>query len=626
MTQKLKLIFFIFVLFFLAPVPALAQEHFSIGSTVTYNADASGTTEVFHEISITNNTSHYQATSYVLDLKNITPIDPKAYSGEHNYKIETTKDGEDASLRIEFDDIVAGKGAKRQFTVSYKNEKTALRKGEVWEVAIPKTNISGDFSSYEIRLKVPEEWGNVAYMAPAPVKQTKKDGTNEFVFDKESLLKSGISAGFGQFQVFDIKLLYHLENPLRQPSEIEIAIPPDTETQKVYYQSITPQPIMVREDEDGNWLARFALERRQQVDVELTASIQIYPTPSLVEEQEYFYTKYTKATKYWQADNARIQELSQRLDGPKEIYDFVTKNLTYNYDRLKPNVERKGALKAIEEPKNAICTGFTDLFIALARAKGIPAREINGFAYTKNPEIEPLSLVADVLHAWPQYWDEDKNTWVQVDPTWGSTTGGVDFFNKLDLNHITFVIHGISDSEPYPPGSYKLGPNPQKDVFVNFGQLPQKRESNIDISYEKLNKYNILNTTYKITLTNKGPVAVYDLTPQTQLDNLVINHHKLEKLLPYSSYSYNLDVKNGILGINSPKVVRIKADGEEEFLPTQKYETITYQLISLSVILILVALLLVAKTGKISIRKFIHKQRAKIKEKKSDKTKREKSA
>src|SRR5258707_13577173 len=99
---------------------------------------------------------------------------------------------------------------------------------------------------------------------------------------------------------------------------------------------------------------------------------------------------------------------------------------------------------------------FTDLFIAMARAAGIRAREINGYAYTENKDSEPLSLVADVLHSWPEYWDKYNKEWILVDPTWGNTTHGIDFFHKLDLRHFTFVIHGVNSEFPLSPGSYKL--------------------------------------------------------------------------------------------------------------------------------------------------------------------------
>jgi len=120
---------------------------------------------------------------------------------------------------------------------------------------------------------------------------------------------------------------------------------------------------------------------------------------------------------------------------------------------------------------------FTDMFIAIARAAGIPTREVQGYAYTQNERLRPLSLTlesGDILHAWPEYWDNERG-WIQVDPTWGSTSGGLDFFNKLDFNHITFVQRGLSPISPYPAGSFKSNGNQnKKDIDINFAvELPR---------------------------------------------------------------------------------------------------------------------------------------------------------
>ncbi len=63
-----------------------------------------------------------------------------------------------------------------------------------------------------------------------------------------------------------------------------------------------------------------------------------------------------------------------------------------------------------------------------------------------------MSLVKDVLHAWPEYYDESKKTWIMIDPTWGNTTHGMDYFSSLDFEHITFVIKGLSSTYPVPAG------------------------------------------------------------------------------------------------------------------------------------------------------------------------------
>ena len=124
-------------------------------------------------------------------------------------------------------------------------------------------------------------------------------------------------------------------------------------------------------------------------------------------------------------------------------------------------------MSAVNFPNSSLCTEFTDLFVTLARHKNIPAREIEGFAYSNNSKIKPINQNSDVLHAWPEYYDSARQQWIQVDPTWEKTTNGIDYFNDLDLNHLTFVIHGFQSDFPLPPGSYKKN-STDKSVFVDF--------------------------------------------------------------------------------------------------------------------------------------------------------------
>src|SRR5581483_5024862 len=101
-------------------------------------------------------------------------------------------------------------------------------------------------------------------------------------------------------------------------------------------------------------------------------------------------------------------------------------------------------------------------------------------AYTQNTTQRPLSLLKDILHAWPEYYDDKKMTWIMVDPTWGNTTGGVDYFNLLDFDHFVFTIDGQSSVNPLPAGAYKNSEQKnKKDVSVTFNSnfdLPDSKE------------------------------------------------------------------------------------------------------------------------------------------------------
>jgi hypothetical protein len=294
-------------------------------------------------------------------------------------------------------------------------------------------------------------------------------------------------------------------------------------------------------------------------------------------------------------------ELANQLKTPKAIYDYVSQNLQYDSSRVQPNIQRMGAVAALENPTQAICMEFTDLFITIARAAGIPAREVNGYAYTEKPDLQPLGLVADVLHSWPEYYDHEKGVWIPIDPTWGSTTGGVDFFNKLDLRHFAFVIHGASATQPYPPGSYKLGPNPQKDVFVSFGQLPDNRISIPAVSIKPFRVLPFFSSIYTVTVSNPGPVALYSIYPTVYYDNVEKTREIIDVLPPYSNDQIQVILPYSFLGKDTPNIIKIAVGSSHTEILTNKKQIVTTGLLVATVILAITMSIIFLRVKKIKI-------------------------
>jgi hypothetical protein len=609
--------FLLVAIFVIFTKEAFANNDFQTDVKVEYKVETSGVTQVVNEISITNKKSESYATDFILNLDNIDPINPRALDGGKRLKLKHIKKGEDSYLLVNFDEAIVGIGNNRSFTVIYEENSFAQRTGEVWEIVTPKLSEENSFKKYEVILSVPMSFGKEAYLSPEPTGKNEIDGIRLYNFDKKLVERSGITAGFGEFQVYSFNLKYHLENPLRKIAPTKIALPPDTSIQKVYYTLIDPKPDEIEVDEDGNWLAVYNLKSRQRLDVSASGSVKILASPrklSKLSARQFF--DYTSATKYWQADNEQIKSIANKLDTPKSVYDFVVDNLAYDYDRVRPNVERLGAKQAINLPNNAICTEFTDLFIALARASGIPAREIHGFAYTENPEIQPLSLVSDVLHSWPEYWSIDQERWVPIDPTWAKTSG-IDFFNKLDLRHFAFVIHGIDDTQPYAPGSYKLGPNPQKDVFVSFGQLPENKKPEVEITSKFIGGMSVFSKNVMVDITNKSSFALYDVGVDLFFDDNHIKSDTDDIVPPYGSYQMQFVVPIGLLGKDTPRNVYIKTDYSEYNLPGFESQAVILQLVIISTLFTVLIIIVFVKTGKIDFGKLYRKMRSKIENEKA---------
>lgn len=548
---------------------AHAQEEFSTSVVATYDVSENGSTLVSHEITLTNNLSTVHATSYVFssggqEIQNISVLQqgkvlPFLTNNQENGTV----------IKIDFPDAVVGRGNSRTFIVSYNDKGIATRNGNVWEIAIPRLSEPGEYSSYTLLLLVPSQFGEPAYLSPRPQKKDK-GAKIIYSYSASQLATTGVIAGFGNFQVFGFELLYHLQNPLGTKAETEIALPPDSAFQKIYYTSISPSPLDIQIDEDGNWLAKYVLSPREQLDIKAVGTVQLFASPQEDRvKQPSNLEKYLKESKYWPTQNQRIMETARSLKSPKEIYDFVVNTLTYDYSRVREGVERKGAAGALESPKNAICMEFTDLFIALTRASGIPAREVNGYAYTENPEIQPLSLVADVLHAWPEYWDFSRGIWVPVDPTWGNTTGGVDFFSELDLSHFAFVFHGTSDQEPYPAGSYKLAGNPQKDVSVFFGTLPDTKPNlamSINLSKPFLPFISMRGT---LKVKNDGTRAMYNVSPEFRAEGggeIKPTDEQISFLPPFTTREIQFSWSNPQIFPNKNKIVAQVGNSRVEYI------------------------------------------------------------
>ena len=446
----------------LLPLPVFAQENFSVASTVTYSISENGTTHVSFSSILTNQASEYSALSYKIrvgffDIKNL-----KAHDSNGKINPEIIEEDDEKTIKLPFNKPVTGKNNSISFSLSFDTRDVASRQGEIWEINIPGLSSRNEFSGFDVIVKVPSSFGEPAYVKPEISNASQqKDGS--LYFPKDILKKSGISIAYGKNQVYYFNLKYHLKNSNLFPVKKEIALPPSTNYQEVFVEKIEPKPLKIITDKDGNSLAQFYLLPFEKKDISVAGNAKIFLNPKkqiLSDDQR---KEYLKEKLYWETSNEFIKKLAKKLKTPKAIYDYVVATLTYDYSRVAEKKPRLGAAQALQTPSSAVCLEFTDLFIALARAASIPAREVDGFAYSNSSKQRPLSLVNDVLNAWPEYYDDNLKTWVMIDPTWENTTGGIDYFNTFDFDHFAFVIKGLNSSYPVPPGG-------NKDIQVSFAK------------------------------------------------------------------------------------------------------------------------------------------------------------
>lgn len=524
---------FLFLNFFILH-PAFASSNFTTDYNVTYTVGRDAVTSVSFDVTLTNKTSGYYASSYNIQLgfKNIVNL--TAYDPDGSITPTITKNNEGENIALVFNKKVVGIDNKLNFGLSFNTSDVTEKNGSIWQIDIPGLSNQNDFNSFNVKVKTPF-LKNPVYIKP----DVKTLDANNLVFSKDQLGRSGISIAFGDAQIYEFNLLYHLSNRNLFPVRTEIAIPPTTNYQEVEVLDITPKPQDVIVDKDGNWLAQYILSPSKKVNVKVTGKVKIFLTPKEEFTPKEKLKVYLKDQPFWQTSDENIKNLANGLKTPNEIYEYLVKNLKYDFTRVTDGKKRLGAVETLRNPESAVCLEFTDLFIALARAAGIPAREVNGFAYTQNSKERPLSLVKDVLHAWPEYYDENLKTWIMVDPTWGNTTGGVDYFKTLDFNHFAFVIKGADSKYPVSAGGYKLPEDSlTKDVNVSFAGNFEESNPTLSVLGTFLKKYpSSFPIKASIIIKNNGTQAANPETVTITANHLTPSYRKinLDKIPPFGS-------------------------------------------------------------------------------------------
>jgi transglutaminase-like putative cysteine protease len=518
--------FFVLLLFFTSS--AHGFNNFQTDYNVKYDILQNANTHVSMDVVLTNLTEQYYASQYkiIVGFSDITNL----YASDSQGRIipKVTKENKGEGIELSFNDHPVGLGNKLNFSISFDTDQIAQNLSSVWEINIPGISSQNDFSTFNATVSYPYSLGKPTFIKPLVSSESQQTGS--LYFTKEQLGSSGISLAFGDSQNYSFDLTYDLENPNLFPINTEIALPPSTNYQDVSLLSLDPKPVNVTLDKDGNWLAQYYLKPSQRLRVEATGETKVYLNPKNATLSSDAMKQYLAPKTYWESQDPRIKQVASNLKTPGDIYEYVVKTLNYDFQRAIDNKPRLGAVKALENPNSAVCLEFTDLFIALARAAGIPAREVDGFAYTQNSQQRPLSLIKDVLHAWPEYYDFDKKSWIMIDPTWGKTAG-TDYFNVLDFDHIAFVVKGYNSDYPIPAGGYKFSANKNvKDVNIEIAGSSETldKSTNTTVSLPS-NIFPGLPIFGSVKVTNKGNavsnasqlVVTSDfLSPKQQILNL----------------------------------------------------------------------------------------------------------
>jgi transglutaminase-like putative cysteine protease len=133
-----------------------------------------------------------------------------------------------------------------------------------------------------------------------------------------------------------------------------------------------------------------------------------------------------EATPLIQAEDPQIQRTAEEILGDETEPSRAAERLNrWVYENLDKQITLSvPSARQVLDARRGDCNEHTVLYVALARAAGLPARTAAGLVYVRDRFY---------YHAWPEVW---LGGWVPVDPTLNQF--------PADASHLRFVIGGLA--------------------------------------------------------------------------------------------------------------------------------------------------------------------------------------
>ena len=359
----------------------------------------------------------------------------------------------------------------KEFKLEYINTGLVERTGALIDIYAPgfsenyKFENNGTGYSYKTIIRIHKDVGDIGFVVPSPVKEIQDGDYYVYEISQESLIGSKIwvQIGNSQYYKFNIKQEVIASDSINKgySNSYHLVIPRDIKeaetTQKVYYSKFDPLPSQIVEDEDGNLIATFKIPSHENKTILIEGFSQINKNDlqatrdnsgTIEEIDSTEFSKLLSPANYWEVDNPEIISKANELKGEEtNIYSIVESNYSHIIDTIDYSDvkrfginDRQGALKTLQGGA-AVCMEYSDLFLTLTRAQGIPARAAFGYGYDAR-----IGENQQDAHQWVQVYLPGLKEWLSVDVTWGesgpSLIGG-------DLNH--FYTHVASIDPDSPP-------------------------------------------------------------------------------------------------------------------------------------------------------------------------------
>ncbi|MEZ5338779.1 MAG: transglutaminase family protein [bacterium] len=304
------------------------------------------------------------------------------------------------------------------------------------------------------------------------------------------------------------------------------------EVRKVELISVTPEPTRIEfSEEDGKTWLYFdaAPDNRLPYQFEIEATWSFYTFERYVywkdldvsrpyDKESELYKKYTREEYPLVFHAGLVKDASECVDpGDPDnhfttslnIYNKIMSEYMYDYKHMFMIGLGEAGLIPTDRVwlnKRGICDEFANIFVAMARSQGIPARPCCGFAHmpiddaTRGLSDEEIEQLKDMKmnvnrtigmpggHAWAEFYLEGVG-WIPLDATWGSNEMVIpsDLSPMGNRRNIPIADYYFGKMDPYritlfKSWNYELMPaprTPDADPIVPWMTMPSVRYSGV---------------------------------------------------------------------------------------------------------------------------------------------------
>lgn len=139
------------------------------------------------------------------------------------------------------------------------------------------------------------------------------------------------------------------------------------------------------------------------------------------------FAEFLKATREIAVNDQNVITQARQIAGDdRDAWSVARKLADWTYQNLEWRLVASASAGETLATREADCTEFSQLFVAMARSLGLPSRMVSGLAYSGD---------SFGGHAWVEVW---VGKWIELDPTWGT--------HFVDATHIRNNSNSLSTS------------------------------------------------------------------------------------------------------------------------------------------------------------------------------------